>query len=48
MHTKASDKVVIEELAELKEEIRAVRFLRAYLQLVIEKYIAPIHNLDNT
>ena len=48
MHTKVSDKVIIEELAKLKEEIRAVWFLRAYLQLVIKKCIAPIPDLDNT
>ena len=39
---------MIEELAELKEEIRAIRFSRAYLYLVIEKCITPIWNLDNT
>ena len=48
MHTKASDEVIIKELAKLKEEIRAFQFLRANLQLVTEKYIAPIQDLDNT
>ena len=48
MHAKVSDKVVIEELAKLKREIRAAQFSRAYLQLIIEKYIVLIHNLDNT
>ena len=48
MYAKVSDKVVIEELAKLKDKIRAIQFLRAYLQLITEKYIAPIRDLDNS
>ena len=42
-----SDKTVVEELAELREEVSKVLFSEEYAQLVSDNKIFPITNIEN-
>ena len=47
IYAKASNKVIIEELIELKEEIQEIQILEAYVQLLSDKWISLIRDLVN-